>query len=161
MKLTEKNTLVYVMLAAVIVLLIPHLVRFLFYNNIMIGEEPYYHATIAKQIIEQNNPYHLVLASTGYFMGIDLASKLIPLLLGLLSVLVFYLILKDFKIKIKERFFISLILLISPAFIYLSVISSAYSVSVFLTLLGIYFFLKKKIIFTALFLLAYSTHYWL
>ncbi|MBU3941979.1 MAG: hypothetical protein KKF74_03635, partial [Nanoarchaeota archaeon] len=88
MKLTEKNTLVYVMLAAFIVLLIPYLVRFLFYNNIMIGEESYYHINIAKQIIEQKsliqdpnyvfNPYHLVLASAGYLIGVDLASKLIP-----------------------------------------------------------------------------------
>ena len=87
MKLTEKNTLIYVMLAAVIVLLIPFLVRFLFYDNIMIGDESYYHANIARQIIEQNqlihdsnyvfNPYQLVLASAGYFVGVEFASKLI------------------------------------------------------------------------------------
>jgi len=166
MKLTEKNTLVYVMLAAVIVLLIPHLVRFLFYNNIMIGEEPYYHATIAKQIIEQKsliqdpnylfNPYHLVLASAGYFMGLDLASKLIPLLLGLLSVLVFYLILKNFRAGLEQRLFMSLILIISPAFIYLSVISNIHSVPVFLTLLGIYFLLKKNTVYKILSLIAFA-----
>ena len=166
MKLTEKNTLVYVMLAIVIVLLIPNLVRFLFYNNIMVGDEPYYHATIAKQIIEQKslikdlnygvNSYPLVLASIGYFIGINLASKLIPLLLGILSVLVFYLILKGLKIEIKERFFISLILILSPALIYLSVISNTHSVPVFLTLLGIYFLLKKNIVYKILSLIAFA-----
>ena len=55
MKLTEKNTLVYIMLAAFIIILIPFLIRILFYNNIIIGNEPYYHATIAKQIIEQKS----------------------------------------------------------------------------------------------------------
>ncbi|MBU1205090.1 MAG: hypothetical protein KKE93_04230 [Nanoarchaeota archaeon] len=166
MRLTEKNTLVYVMLAALIIILIPFLIRLLFYNNIIIGEESYYHATIAKQIIEQKslihdpnylfNPYHLVLASIGYFIEVDLASKLIPFLLGMLSVLVFYLILKDFKIEIRERFFISLILVISPAFIYLCVISNTHSVPVFLTLLGIYFLLKKKTIFTVLSLISFA-----
>ena len=166
MKLTEKNTLVYVILAVVIVLLIPHLVRFLFYNNIMIGDEPYYHATIAKQIIEQKsliqnqnyifNPYHLVLASAGYFIGVDLASKLIPFLLGLLSVLIFYLILKEFKMSIEERLFVLLILIVSPAFIYLSVISNTHSVPVFLTLLGIYLLFKKNIFLTIISLLAFA-----
>ena len=166
MKLTGKNTLVYVILAAVIVLLIPHLVRFLFYNNIMIGDEPYYHATIAKQIIEQKslihnpdyvfNPYHLVLASAGYFIGVELASKLIPFLLGLLSVLIFYLILKEFKMSIEERLFVLLILIVSPAFIYLSVISNTHSVPVFLTLLGMYLLFKKNIFLTILSLLAFA-----
>ncbi len=166
MKLTEKNTLVYVMLAAFIVLLILYLVRFLFYNNIMIGEESYYHANIARQIIEQKsliqdlnyvfNPYHLVLASIGYLIGIDLASKLIPFLFGLLSVLVFYLILREFKIEIKQRFIILLILVISPAFIYLSAISNTHSVPVFLTLLGIYLFSKKNIFLTILSLFAFA-----
>jgi len=166
MKLTERNTLAYVMLAAVIVLLIPHLVRFLFYNNIMIGDEPYYHATIAKQIIEQKslihdsnyvfNPYHLVLASAGYFIGVELASKLIPFLLGLLSVLIFYLILKEFKMNIEERLFVLLILIVSPAFIYLSVISNTHSIPVFLTLLGIYLLFKKNIFLTILSLLAFA-----
>ena len=166
MKLTEKNTLVYVMLAAAIVLLIPHLVRFLFYNNIMIGDESYYHATIAKQIIEQKslihdpnyvfNPYHLVLASAGYFIGVEFASKLIPLSLGMLSILFFYLILKEFKIEIKKRFVISLILIISPSFIYLSTMSNIYSVPVFMTLLGVYLLFKKNIFLTVLSSLAFA-----
>jgi len=166
MKLTEKNAIVYLMLSALIIILIPFLIRLLFYNNIMIGEESYYHANIARQIIEQKslihdsdyifNPYHLVLASAGYFIGVELASKLIPFLLGLLSVLIFYLILKGFKIKIKERFFMLLILIISPAFIYLSVISNTHSVPVFLTLLGVYFLLKKNTIFKFLSLIAFA-----
>jgi len=167
MKLTEKNTLIYVMLAAVIVLLIPFLVRFLFYDNIMIGDESYYHANIARQIIEQNqlihdsnyvfNPYQLVLASAGYFVGVEFASKLIPFLLGMLSALIFYLILKEFKMNIEERLFVLLILIASPAFIYLSVISNTQSVPVFLTLLGTYFLLKKKIVFTVLSLVSFAT----
>ena len=166
MKLTEKNTLVYVMLAAVIVLLIPYLVRFLLYNNIMIGEESYYHADIARQIIEQKsliqdpnyvfNPYHLVLASAGYFIGVELASKLIPFLLGIFSALIFYLILKKFKMNIKERLFVLLMLVISPAFIYLSVISNTHSVPVFLILLGIYFLLKKKMISTVFSIISFA-----
>jgi len=166
MKLTEKNTLVYVMLIAAIVILIPHLVRFSFYNNIMIGEESYYHATIAKQIIEQKslihdpnyvfNPYHLILALAGYFIGVEFASKLIPFLLGMLSVLVFYLILKEFKIEIEERFVISLILIISSSFIYLSTMSNIYSVPVFMTLLGIYLLFKKNIFLTVLSFLAFA-----
>jgi len=166
MKLTEKNALVYVMLAAVIVLLIPHLARFLFYNNIMIGQESYYHATIAKQIIGQKslihdpkyvfNPYHLVLALAGYSIGVEFASKLIPFLLGMLSVLFFYLILKEFKIEIKKRFVISIILIISPSFIYLSTLSNSYSVPVFLTILGIYLLFKKNIFLTILSLIAFA-----
>ena len=165
-KLTEKNTLVYVILAALIIISIPLITRVLFHNNIMIGEESYYHANIAKQIIEQKslihdsnyifNPYHLVLASIGYFIGVDLASKIVPFLLGMLFVLIFYLILKEFEIEIKERFFMSLILIISPTFIYLSTVSNSYSVPIFLILLGVYFLLKKNIIFKFFSLIAFA-----
>jgi len=165
-KLTEKNTLVYAMLVALIIISIPHITRALFHNNIMVSDESYYHANIAKQIIEQKslihgpnyifNPYHLVLASVGYFIGVDLASKIVPFLLGIFSVFIFYFILKGFKIKIKERFFMLLILIISPAFIYLSVISNTYSTPIFLVLLGIYFLLKKNIIFKFFSLIAFA-----
>ncbi|MBU3942175.1 MAG: hypothetical protein KKF74_04660, partial [Nanoarchaeota archaeon] len=72
------------------------------------------------------------------------------------SVLVFYLVLKEFKIEITQRFVILLILVISPAFIYLSAISNTHSVPVFLTLLGIYLFFKKNIFLTILSLLAFA-----
>ena len=139
----KKIKILYVFLLAIIVLMIPHLLRY-FNGNILIGGESYYHAKIVKDIIDGNfqslNPYHYILAFFTYIFG-DFASKLLPFLLGIFSLLLFYLILK--KYFNEEIFLILFILILSPDFIYTFTISNIHSFFIFISLL-FYYFLKNK-----------------
>jgi asparagine N-glycosylation enzyme membrane subunit Stt3 len=103
------------------------------------------------------NPYHLILAAAGYIIGIELATKIIPLIFGLLSMTLFYMIMENLRLKEKKRFFICLILALSPIFIYTFSTSSQFAIILFLNLLGFYFFIKKQKIFTYLSILVFAS----
>ncbi len=148
----QSITLAYALIFSALILAIPHIARSYYHHGIIPGEEPYYHADSARNIIERDfsgisisdNPYHIALAFTGSIIGIELASKLMPFAFGMLSALVFFLILSNFKLKENEKLIIMLILVASPPFIYLFAFSAYHTLPVFLTLLGIYLLLCKK-----------------
>ena len=105
-KLTENKVLVYSLILAAIILLIIPFIRFFYYDNLLIGEQPYYHIRVAQSILVKGvpendplvdspyllQPFHLVLAGLFSFLSIPLSVFLLPLLLGGLSVILFYLI---------------------------------------------------------------------
>lgn len=107
----KDKKILYIFLLAAIILLIPHLI--FFNKNILIGEESYYHLRIARSIIENKfydnlsyqgrdyflNPYHFFLA---LFLYIGSIYRFVPFLLGISSLLLFYLI---FKKYFKDFFF--------------------------------------------------------
>ncbi len=81
--------------AAVIVLMFPYALRNMQDNTTLPGEEPYYHARVAGQILDGSisskdgfvsgrpyffNPYHFVLAAFSLPFGVITASKIVPLL---------------------------------------------------------------------------------
>ena len=70
-------------------------------------------------------------------------SRWLPLILGIISFILFYLILKHTDKEISG--IASLFLLLSPTFIYLFSVPLKYTMAVFLLLLGIYLHLKGKI----------------
>lgn len=167
----EKEVIFYLILAAFVVLMLPHMIRFFQGNNSLIGAQPYYHARIAESIImgdfgrdsmiyEERDytlvPYHFILTGAGYILGVDIASKLLPFAFGIFSLVLFYLLLRQFAIGPFERFITSILLVISPPFIYLSTVSTPNSLSVFLSLLGLFFFLRKKTSFFILSLLCFA-----
>lgn len=167
----EKELIFYLIIAAFVVLMLPHMIRFFQGNNSLIGAQPYYHARIAENIIMgdlgRDNlvyegreytlvPYHFVLAAAGYILGMDIASKLLPFAFGIFSLILFYLLLRKFAIGPFERFITSMLLIISPPFIYLSIVSTPNSLTVFLSLLGLFFFLRKKTYFFILSLLCFA-----
>jgi len=90
-------------------------------------------------------PIHLVLAGLFSFLGAPAASFLVPLLLGILSVIIFYFILKELNTSILNKFFSLFILIISPVFIYTFSTLNYYSLSVFVLLLAFFLFMKKSI----------------
>jgi hypothetical protein len=159
-------------LITLLVLLLPHLIRFLAYGNITAGDEAYYHSRFA-EYIENNfkiptndplidraytyNPYHFILAAVSYAVGVDFASKAIPIILGILSMTLFYRIMENLKLIEKKRFFICLILALSPIFIYTFSTSSQFAIIIFLNLLGFYLFIKKQKIFTFLSLFVFAS----
>jgi MFS family permease len=159
--LTEKNLAIFLVIITSIIALIPHTVLYLDNNPNLISPEPYYHARIMEQILESGipshdnlsynnrpyllNPYHLILAASSLIFPPLVASKLLPFILAVLSVILFNSLLKEF-FNIKERFIAALIFIVSPVFIYTSTVSSPISAIVFLNLLGMYFF-RKKLLF--------------
>ena len=157
--LTTKNVFVFIILLAIVLSSIIPILRFISNKPILIGDKPYYDARISKNILEKGfsfednkisggrsyiaKPYHLVLASFLKFLPIDFSLTIRPFVAGLLSTILFYLLLKEFKINLKKRFFTLLILLLSPAFIYTFGTSNEFCISISLILFGTYLFLKS------------------
>lgn len=158
-KTKEKELIFYLIIAAFFVLMLPHIIRFSSGNTSLISGQAYYHMRTADNILEGNlgidnmvygsrnfifTPYHFILAFSGYFLGMEISSKLLPFLFGMLSLILFYNILKYLRISSFNRFVVSLLLVISPSFIYLFTVSTPNCFSVFLSLLGLLLFLKGK-----------------
>jgi hypothetical protein len=166
MKLNEKNTLIYVVIAAIILSSSVIVLREIFYQGLIVGEMPYYHMSSAKTILGEGllikdsgyvfTPHHYFLAFAGKYIGIELASKAISLLLGILSAVIFYFILKDFNVNLEERAIMAFIFIFSPSFIYLSSFPNKFSIPVFFTLLGTYFLFKKNIFLSILCFFSFS-----
>jgi len=147
-------------LLAVIILLIPYLIRLLVYNNALIGSEPYYHARIAQTMSEKGtleydslsyggtnyllNPYHLMMSGLSKVIPLDFLLKITPFILGIISLLLFYLILKKLKMDLKTRFLTNLVFISSPIFIFLFTAPNPHTISFILSLLTFYFFIHEK-----------------
>ena len=158
MRLTNKKVLVYSILLTVVVLSIIPLIRVVYFDSILSGSEPYYHARMANYIMDQGipkidplvdrpyllQPYHLILGATSKIIGIYSASLIVPYLFGLASVIFLYFIFKKFNFRPLKTLLIFLILILSPIFIYTFSMSTPHCISVFLLILGFYLFKKEK-----------------
>lgn len=162
--LKEREFVFYVIIISFLILLLPHLLRFFSGNMALMGGQAYYHAGAAENLLANNFnaegnaddmkvyggrrfvslPYHFMLAVFGSLFGMETASRLLPFLLGLFSVMIFYNLMKNFGLGLFERFIVSLLLIISPPFIYLFTISNPNAFSVFITLLGSLLFLRQN-----------------
>ncbi len=163
----KKNFFPIVILIFFLVTILPTFIRYYSGNNTLIGGESYYHlraATILEKNNEWNpfappqgievpvsvgreyhfNPYHYILAYSSHIVVKEAASRVLPMVLGLLSLFIFNLILRKHVMEAYKRKIILIMLIISPAFIYTFTISNANSAAVFFTILGYYLFTKEK-----------------
>lgn len=156
----RKKNLIILILVTIIVLLAPHVIRYFYFDNLFIGSQAYYHARIAETILTNNipsedvlgfggipysfNPYHLILAATSYFLGITLSSIFLPFIFGLLSIFSFFLILDKLKVKLITNTITTLILILSPSFLYTFTLSHQYPLFIFMNLLAFYFLIIKE-----------------
>jgi len=159
----ESEYFFYILLIAFVVLMAPHLIRFASGNTTLIGAQPYLHARIAEGMdwaniadtrfvddlilggrLIQYNPYHYLLAVSGHLFTVTTASKMLPFVFGLLTITFFYFTLKSLGIKSLNRFILSVLLVLSPPFIYLFSVSTPSSMSISLTMLGLYLYLSDK-----------------
>lgn len=169
-RMPGRQYLFYLIIISFIVLMLPHTIRFFSGNSTLIGSQAYLHIRIAEKILEGGGidddmvyggrslvflPYHYLLAGTFYLTGFSIASKLLPFSLGILSIILFYMILKALRIAPFSRFMASLLLIISPPFIYLFTASTPSCLSISISLLGFYLFLKENRIFFVLSLLCF------
>jgi len=75
-------------------------------------------------------------------LEVEVAMNILLFLLGIVSIILFYNVLKLFDLDVK--FISSLVLVFSPIFIYLFTVGGKYTVPIFLSLLVIYFVFDKK-----------------
>jgi hypothetical protein len=157
--LTQKQMLALSILSAIILLSLIPAIRFAANKPILPGDTPYYHLRMANHIKESGiplqdpliqrpyslQPYHLISSLT--------TSILIPWLCGLLSIILFYLILKQLNIESFNISIILLVLILSPLFIFLFSTSNQYAVTITLMLLGFLLFTKEKYYFIPSFII--------
>ena len=164
MKITQKQILFFSLLASLTLLLLIPAIRFLSNTPVLPGDAPYYHTRMAEYIRENSiptqdpliqrpyvlQPFHLILSLTN---NIYLSSILITLSVGLLSIIVFYFILKKLEIDLFKISVILLVLILSPLFIFLFSIPNQYAIAILLILLGFLFFIKEKYFFIPSFII--------
>ncbi len=163
--------------ASIAILLMIFLVTFSFLgvaryqkNSALIGDESYYHLRLSENIekngFEKNglsdNDLSLILGQKYYFNLIDFVLSLvkhkiifmitIPLLLGLASLIFFYLALSRIGIENNQVFFSSILLILSPPFIYIFSSYTVYPFLVFFNILFLFLYLNnmKKLSFLAI-----------
>ncbi|MFO8015530.1 MAG: hypothetical protein R6U32_00340 [Candidatus Woesearchaeota archaeon] len=155
----EREYILYLMLIVFLMLMLPHLIRFFNGNTALIGGQAYYHSRAAEAIIEGDTgtdsmvyggrefvivPYHYALAFAGMLLGVGIASKILPFVFGVVGMVLFYNILRELGIRHAGRFVTTMLLIVSPPFIYLFSVSTPDCLSVLLTLAGISLFLRRN-----------------
>jgi len=84
------------------------------------------------------------------FIPLNIILLILPILFGVLSLILFYNILRDLGVYYDVRIISSFILLISPPFLYAFTNFNYFTVPLFLVLLGFYLFIKDKVRFYVL-----------
>lgn len=164
-KLQQNKTTFYIFLIALIILILPLLIRLLNYNNTLMGSQAYYHERMAESLNQDPNfsqdylsyggsqyipnQYHYFLSFFSSFISVHLVIQILPILLGIFSLFLFYKILRIFKLRKTYTNLSCFIFIISPIFIYLFSYPHHHHIPFTLSLLTIYFILQptKKWIF--------------
>ncbi|MBU0536199.1 MAG: glycosyltransferase family 39 protein, partial [Nanoarchaeota archaeon] len=170
----KSMTLIYLSIAVVFFLLLPQAMRILQGNPTLTGKEPYFHARMVEQVMQNRifeqdslvyggrtlfyTPYHLIAAGFSFLIGIELVLRILPMICGIISMVLFYKILKKYSYDKFTRIVAVLVLASSPAFIYVFTTTQD-SLAIALTIFGTYFFVngkKKMHLVSFLFFLAAS-----
>jgi hypothetical protein len=158
--LSYYNAVFFIVLSSALVLAVPHIFRFVSGNSTFPGEFPYYNARIAEAFQKQGvinydylsyggrpyffDPYHVLLADAGRIFGIENASRIVPYLLGILSSLLFLIIVRSMGFGIRMTFISTMLFVLSPLYIDTFVFSRSSSFAIFLFFLGFYLFTKDS-----------------
>jgi len=150
----------FVIILALIMLALPYHLRYFSGNHTLAGDESYYHSKIARTIAEGkttidlfNSPYHLLSAGIYKIIG-NHTFAVVPIIFSLLSLLLFYLLLKKLKIEEQTQLWTLLVFILSPAFISLGFYNTPSAFELSLVLLGLLILHSKPIYSTIPFLIA-------
>ena len=154
----SRNYLLLALIITFIVLSVP-LFNVFIDKNLLIGEEPYYHIRLSNYILNNDihikdslvygdrnlffNPFHPMLALFSLIMPSGYAYQLLLLSFALLIVFFIFRICEHFRIEQKKAFFILLLLISSPLFIYLSTVSASNAMALALGLAAFHLFMKE------------------
>jgi len=155
-----KHAFLIIFLLTTLLLILPHAFRSIDGNDELVGHDSYYHARIADDLLTTGsvesddlilsgrpvitNPYHLLLSNVAYFTGIVKASKYLSLVLGILSLILLFSMLKRLNLDPMKIFLILFVFVLSPAFIYSSTFSSPHIFAFFLAILGFNLFMTGR-----------------
>jgi len=147
----EKRNIILLILIAAALLIAPYIVRSFNHNDQMINSDAYYNVRVYNQgdtnydsLQSRDTPINIInLVRLNDFVR-QILFRIVPIVLGLLTVLLAYGILR--KQNISERTIHAIIALIitSPIFIYVFTDYKIYSFVIFLNMLGMYFLLQNK-----------------
>ena len=130
---------IYLCLLLVILFVIPIHSNYQQQKPLLIGEESYYYLSSAQQDLPYN-PFTLL-----FRVIPDYLAFLVPLLVSVGMVLLFYSLARKINLSEEKVFFIVLFYLLTPAYIFTSLTLSSYSLFLLLVLLGVnLLFLQTK-----------------
>lgn len=140
LKLTRRKANLLVLVLTVSVLVIPWVMRWISGNFNLMGQFPYHHLHLSEhpELLFQPRfftPYDLILFLLNSLIETEAWSVILPLMLGVGTVLLFNSLLRDFDLTEEKKFFILAFFILSPAFIYFYTFSNQYSLIIFLLLL--------------------------
>jgi len=157
-KIEKKKALAIIFLVAIIFLALPYLR--IFKNPYLINSESYYHLRIMETIGEKGfianddsvfneRPYYFNLSHYLFFsLFPKIVVRILPFLLGIVTVYLFYRILEKLKVKQNLRLITILLFTSSPVFIYTFTSFNSYFIPVFLITLTFFLILKNKILYS-------------
>jgi len=156
----QKKEFQVLFIIAAVMFLLPFGFRFFDNNTNLIGEESYYHARLASEIKDNTfsandmlafdgrayyfDPYDFLLAFVSYAFGPEIASRILPLALGLLSVLIVFKLLQKLKMSSIETASITLLFILNPVTITVFSTSTNLALLLILYLFAIYVLLSKS-----------------
>ena len=146
----------FLLIITLLVLLSPNLIR---NTQTYPGEDPYFYSRLSNMI--SNNLYYDEMSYSGRqftytlgqpliflffskFLPESIIIKIIPLFFALISLLLLYLILKEFYVEPNVNYLSLIILIMSPPFIYIFSFYNKFTVITPLLLLTFYLFIKKN-----------------
>lgn len=156
MKIKNKTkTLQIILVIALIILIIPSLVKIVSGNPSYVGYESYYHIRMTDQFREQgmqikesltNNPYsfNLFHAVMSIFPSSEIIIRFAPIILGLLSLVITFSLFSKFDVSNEDNIFSLIVLILSPVFIYTFSTFTPESLAFFLLVLGIFLYVNNN-----------------
>ena len=150
----DARAIIFVLIIALLVLLGPHIMNYIFGAGL--NSDGSYYSRLGKNVLNGDlfdgltnrviSPYGLpfVIALFGLVMPLKIASVFLGVILGLLSVYLFFIILRKFKVELILRIVSCVVLVLSPPFLYLFYGFNKYAFPIVLSLLVFYFFIKER-----------------
>lgn len=161
LKLVHVGIILLVVFLSIIILYSPYFIREQSNNSVPLGTTPYYHMRVINKVIEgqhlmwdnlvidgrliQVNLFHIIFASVAKHFSLEDMALFLPPIFGIASILLFYFILRKVGLDEKHLLFSLLVLIVSSNFIFPFVTFSPSFFSIFLFLLAVLLYLKKKI----------------
>ena len=153
--INEKKYLVLLVLVAGVLLLTPSTIRMLNHNNYMTNSEAY--NTV--RLYDQNDITYDSLEGHSTSLNVlnlirlndsarQILFNVVPIILGLITVILAYLVLHKQNISEKTIVAIISLMIVSPIFMYAFTNYKIYSFVIFLNVLGLYFLMHDKIMFS-------------
>ncbi len=154
----DKKAIIIALIAAVL-LIAPTIIRMLnhdpympnsdaYHNTRIYSHESFNYDSLQARSIEVNIINlipHSWSGANGYLLF-----NIIPILLGMASVYLMYLVLKKHNISEKTVFAVLLLMIFSPIFIYVFTDFKIYSFIIFLNILGVYLLGEKNILYSSI-----------